>query len=537
MLVQSGTGDSILSNSIFSNGHLGIDLAAAGDPPSGVTPNGPGVRVGPNNLQNTPVMTAVVAGTEGAVAGELEQPPEYAVPDSVLQQYGGRSIGLRPGPDVARARRRSRPMRAVWRVVSLTPQDGVPANTWVSATATNLLTGDTSEFAQDLSAQPVSVQFDDGAVRGRFVGGRGDDPGRARGQRRARSFRSSTPPATAPPSPASNTCRLGNSDVSARPGLLGADFPDHDPAQPEPVGGDDDGQPDADASLAGGATLGAISTAMLTISELPAPPPPPPPPPPIDLIAPRLTSEQLIVNGQVDHRDRPGLQQTDGCQPGTGSGATTATSSTRPEPTASSAAAAAAMSASARRSTARHSQTVTLTPSVPLAAEHILASHGRRPDEHALEQRVDGFVEQPADRLRRQGRDARSSSRSAAGKRLVYTDSRRNVVKLQLTKGGLDGDVPQRRAATLKQLQLIGTIARKTTLSGSVSRGRGGTGRTILPPIAGAAGVRVRLKTPPFVFRTTSLVTDAELSKSSSGRSGDGRRWLAGLWCRFAGGS
>ena len=69
----------------------------------------------------------------------------------------------------------------------------------------------------------------------------------------------------------------------------------------------------------------------------------------------------------------------------------------------------------------------------------------------------------------------------------------------------------------LSNCSSIGTIARKTTLSGSVSRGRGGTGRTFLPPIAGAAGVRVRLKSPPFVFRATSLVADAEVSKSSSG--------------------
>ncbi len=44
-------------------------------------------------------------------------------------------------------------------VASLTPENGVPANTWVSATATDLVTGDTSEFAFDLTAQPVSVQF------------------------------------------------------------------------------------------------------------------------------------------------------------------------------------------------------------------------------------------------------------------------------------------------------------------------------------------------------------------------------------------
>ena len=58
--VGSGTGDSILGNSIFANGHLGIDLVAPGDPPSGVTPNQPGLRVGPNNLQNYPVMVAAV---------------------------------------------------------------------------------------------------------------------------------------------------------------------------------------------------------------------------------------------------------------------------------------------------------------------------------------------------------------------------------------------------------------------------------------------------------------------------------------------
>ena len=50
--------NSILGNSIHSNGELGIDLA--GD---GVTPNGPAgaVRVGPNELQNYPVIESVTA--------------------------------------------------------------------------------------------------------------------------------------------------------------------------------------------------------------------------------------------------------------------------------------------------------------------------------------------------------------------------------------------------------------------------------------------------------------------------------------------
>src|SRR5262249_46220497 len=56
---NASTGNSLLSNNIFSNGKLGIDL---GD--DGVTPNTPGgPHVGPNQLQNFPVLTTVNIGT------------------------------------------------------------------------------------------------------------------------------------------------------------------------------------------------------------------------------------------------------------------------------------------------------------------------------------------------------------------------------------------------------------------------------------------------------------------------------------------
>ena len=91
VLVESGTGDSILSNSIFCNGRLGIDLVAPGDPSSGVTPNEPGVRSGPNNLQNFPVIASLTSNGSVLTSGHAEQRAEYNVPDPVLHQLGGRS--------------------------------------------------------------------------------------------------------------------------------------------------------------------------------------------------------------------------------------------------------------------------------------------------------------------------------------------------------------------------------------------------------------------------------------------------------------
>jgi titin len=63
--VRGGLGNRILSNSIYGNDQLGIDLYAASDPPNGVTANDScDMDIGANYLQNYPVLTSVI--TDGA---------------------------------------------------------------------------------------------------------------------------------------------------------------------------------------------------------------------------------------------------------------------------------------------------------------------------------------------------------------------------------------------------------------------------------------------------------------------------------------
>ncbi|MGC8638550.1 MAG: beta strand repeat-containing protein [Isosphaeraceae bacterium] len=162
--VVSGTGDSILSNSIFSNGKLGIDLVAPGDPPDGVTPNAPGVRSGPNDLQNYPILTrAVGVETNNSVLGSLNSIPNTTfliqfftsvVPDPSGYGQGQTLIGSMTVTTDVNGNAQ----------VDFTPSTNLSANIWITATATNMSTGDTSEFSNAVSAAPVSVEFQTSSI-------------------------------------------------------------------------------------------------------------------------------------------------------------------------------------------------------------------------------------------------------------------------------------------------------------------------------------------------------------------------------------
>jgi hypothetical protein len=155
---SSSVDNPILSNSIFANAALGIDL---GD--DGVTPNGSGVRFGPNQLQNFPsLVIAANFGSSVAVTGTLNALPSTTY---TVQLYGN---------DVADPSGFGQGQFLLGTLTLTTDSGGngsfksslppAPAGVAsVTATATDPL-GNTSEFAQDLPlstfSTPVAAQDD-----------------------------------------------------------------------------------------------------------------------------------------------------------------------------------------------------------------------------------------------------------------------------------------------------------------------------------------------------------------------------------------
>jgi len=77
---SNAIGNAILGNSIFSNGGLGIDLTVPFDGPCGITANDNcDTDIGPNNLQNYPILTSATSGGgRTAIQGSLNSAPNTA---------------------------------------------------------------------------------------------------------------------------------------------------------------------------------------------------------------------------------------------------------------------------------------------------------------------------------------------------------------------------------------------------------------------------------------------------------------------------
>ena len=136
----TATGNRILSNSIFANGLLGIDLYD-----DGPTANDPGdADTGPNNLQNKPVLSSSRKSATGTttVKGNLNSTPDktfnlqfFSNPsgtDEGKTLLGSKSVTTNGSGNVS---------------FTFSTQKAIRLGQNITATATNTSTGDTSEFS------------------------------------------------------------------------------------------------------------------------------------------------------------------------------------------------------------------------------------------------------------------------------------------------------------------------------------------------------------------------------------------------------
>ena len=158
---DSSVGNAILSNSIFSNAGLGIDLGN-----DDVTPNDQNdADTGPNNLQNFPVLTSVAStGSSTIVTGTLSTTPNPSVPVTYRIEFFANAVADPSGfgegqtflgfATVAIGSSGT----ADFTSPALPP---VPSDQFITATATDLLTGNTSEFSPDISSGTTVTNTND----------------------------------------------------------------------------------------------------------------------------------------------------------------------------------------------------------------------------------------------------------------------------------------------------------------------------------------------------------------------------------------
>jgi hypothetical protein len=489
--VQSGTGDSILSNSIFANAR-GIVL--------NVPTNANDLLAAPALLTAIPNTTTQLTNVQGTYSGE----PNTSFLIQFFSNLAADPLGFYEGQTFLGSTIVSTGASGS-ATFSVNLPTVVPADAWVTATATSLstvalslTTGDSSEFSTAIATQPVSVAFE----TAEYTANASD------GFATIYVVRVGNPDATVSVNYAtSNGSGVAGRDYSAASGTL--TFPAGQFTETFNVTLLLDPSANGDArtvNLAlsqpeGGATLGSINKAVLTINEVPNQPPPP-----SQTTPPAITSEQLILGGRsitaiVLTFSKPlnPVRAEDLSNFGyylIAAGSTGAFGSA--------AGAYATLSSAVYNATA---DTVTLTPSAPLPSNRF---YRITIDGQANPLLHNGVTDLAGNQL------AGSSGAPGTpyvvtfgvGTKLAYTDSGRNLVSLRLTKGGLI-EIFRTPTGVVQEMELIGTVPGKSTLSGTVSRAPGGTGRTYLPAIGGAAGTRIRLKKPPFYISSPTMVQTA----------------------------
>jgi CSLREA domain-containing protein len=138
-----GTGNRVLSNSIFDNGGLGIDLVGGTENAAGATANDTGDRdVGPNDLQNKPVViSATTSGGTTSIKARLNSTPS----DPFFIQFYANSSG-NEGKTLIGSKSVSTDSNGNV-TFTFVPSQAVPAGRKVTATALDVVNGNTSEFS------------------------------------------------------------------------------------------------------------------------------------------------------------------------------------------------------------------------------------------------------------------------------------------------------------------------------------------------------------------------------------------------------
>ena len=137
--------DSILSNSIFNNAGLGINLG------EGPTPNHPPGTPGPNNYQNYPVLSLAASdGSTTTITGTLSAADNASYLVQFFSSPKADALGFGQGKNLIGSTQVVTNSAGVANFTA--PGSGVGPGQSISATATDSQ-GNTSEFCQDIATQ------------------------------------------------------------------------------------------------------------------------------------------------------------------------------------------------------------------------------------------------------------------------------------------------------------------------------------------------------------------------------------------------